>query len=89
MERLEILAEAPLAHPEAIYQALAKLAPWERLATREDLEGLKATVATKVGLEELKATMAAEEDLEKLGQEVDAQLRFLLGWARLGLSGAS
>lgn len=37
----------------------------------------------------MKATMAAEEDLEKLGQEVDAQLRFLLGWARLGLSGAS
>ncbi|NYR15094.1 PD-(D/E)XK nuclease family protein [Pyrobaculum arsenaticum] len=79
LENPEILAEALLAHPEVVYQALAKLAPWERLATKEDIEKLRSevatkkdleTMATKEDLEKLRAEMATKEDLEKLRSEV-------------------
>jgi len=37
MERPEILVEVLTAKPEIVYEALARLMPWQNLATKEDL----------------------------------------------------
>ena len=52
MEHPEILVEVLTAKPEIIYEALAKLMPWQNLATKDDLRKLEERMATK---EELRA----------------------------------
>jgi len=37
MEHPEILVEVLTARPEIIYEVLAKLMPWQNLATKDDL----------------------------------------------------
>jgi len=41
MERPEILVEVLTAKPEIVYEALARLMPWQNLATKEDLRRLE------------------------------------------------
>jgi hypothetical protein len=38
LERLEILVEVLTASPEIIYEALARLMPWQNLVSKENLE---------------------------------------------------
>ena len=53
-ENPNILLEVLVSRPEIIYQALAKLTPWQELATKKDLEEIKREMATKQELEEVK-----------------------------------
>ncbi|MEW9491998.1 MAG: PD-(D/E)XK nuclease family protein [Candidatus Aramenus sulfurataquae] len=74
MENPSIIADVLIARPEIIYQALAKLTPWQNLATksdvealRKDVESVKANVETlRKEVEEIKDKMATKEDLAKL-----------------------
>ncbi|MGC8544008.1 MAG: PD-(D/E)XK nuclease family protein [Vulcanisaeta sp.] len=66
MENPKILVEVLLAKPEIIYEALAKLTPWQELATRRDIEELRREMATKQNLEELRKEMATKRELEEL-----------------------
>ncbi|GAB6943832.1 PD-(D/E)XK nuclease family protein [Vulcanisaeta sp. JCM 14467] len=91
MENPNILIEVLLAKPEIIYQALAKLTPWQNLATKQDVEELRkeieglrreiqdirSTMATKKDLEELRKEMATKKDLEELRKYVDDKVEEL------------
>ena len=84
MENPNILIEVLTAKPEIIYQALAKLTPWQNLATKQDIEELRRgieglrrevqdirnTMATKQELEEIRREMATKKELEDLRREV-------------------
>ncbi|BFI76942.1 PD-(D/E)XK nuclease family protein [Sulfurisphaera ohwakuensis] len=68
-----ILIDVLTARPEIIYQVLAKLTPWQNLATKQDIEKLsreiediKQNMATKQELEEIKKTMATKDDIKRL-----------------------
>lgn len=41
LEHPEILVEVLTAKPEVVYEALARLMPWQNLATKEDLRRLE------------------------------------------------
>jgi hypothetical protein len=58
LEHPEILVEVLTAKPEIVYEALAKLMPWQNLVTKEDLRRLEEKMATK-------------EDLKKRGEDGD------------------
>jgi len=47
MERPEILVEVLTAKPEIVYEALARLMPWQNLATKDDLRKLEEKMATR------------------------------------------
>jgi hypothetical protein len=53
LERLEILVEVLTASPEIIYEALARLMPWQNLVSKENLRKLEGKVATKEDLKRL------------------------------------
>ncbi|MDT7868902.1 MAG: PD-(D/E)XK nuclease family protein [Thermoproteus sp.] len=77
MERPEILVEVLTAKPEIVYEALARLMPWQNLATKEDLKKLEEKMATKEELKRLEERvnsieerMATKEDLKRLEERM-------------------
>ncbi|CCC81050.1 PD-(D/E)XK nuclease family protein [Thermoproteus tenax] len=85
LEHPEIIAEALEARPEVLYRALAKLTPWQSLATKEDvrslreeiqrveerLEEVRREMATKEEIKDLEARMAAKDDLKAFATKDD------------------
>ena len=70
MERPEILVEVLTAKPEIVYEALARLMPWQNLATKEDLKRLEERMATK---EELRAVETSlRDDLRRVELALNA-----------------
>jgi hypothetical protein len=65
LEHPEILVEVLTAKPEIVYEALAKLMPWQNLATKEDLRRLEEKMATKDDLRRV------EESIGKLEERVE------------------
>jgi len=65
LERPEILVEVLTAKPEIVYEALAKLMPWQNLATKDDLRRLEERMATKDDLRRV------EESIGKLEERVE------------------
>jgi len=61
MENPSILVEVLVAKPEILYQALAKIAPWQLLATKEDIRRLEEKMATKEDVKRLEERVAALE----------------------------
>jgi Uncharacterized conserved protein containing a coiled-coil domain len=72
MERPEILVEVLTAKPEIVYEALARLMPWQNLATKDDLKKLEEKMVTKEDLKRLEERMATKEELKKLEERVDS-----------------
>ncbi len=72
MEHPEILVEVLTAKPEIIYEALAKLMPWQNLATKDDLRKLEERMATKDDLKKLEEKMASKEELKRLEERVNS-----------------
>ena len=72
MEHPEILVEVLTAKPEIIYEALAKLMPWQNLATKDDLRRLEERMATKDDLKKLEEKMATKEELKRLEERVNS-----------------
>ncbi|MFP3348391.1 MAG: PD-(D/E)XK nuclease family protein, partial [Thermoproteus sp.] len=72
MERPEILVEVLTAKPEIVYEALARLMPWQNLATKEDLRRLEERMATKDDLKKLEEKMVTKEDLKRLEERVNS-----------------
>jgi hypothetical protein len=77
MEHPEILVEVLTAKPEIVYEALARLMPWQNLATKEDLKKLEEKMATKEELKRLEERvnsieerMATKEDLKRLEERM-------------------
>ncbi|MCU7787541.1 DUF3782 domain-containing protein [Pyrobaculum sp. 3827-6] len=69
LEHPEILVEVLTARPHIVYEALAKLLPWEKLM--KEIEEIKNTMATKKELEEVKNIMAKKEELEKIEKRLE------------------
>ena len=65
-ENPSILADVLASHPEIIYQVLAKLTPWQNLATKQDVEEIKKDMATKQDIEGIKKDMATKQDIEEI-----------------------
>ena len=65
-ENPSILADVLASHPEIIYQVLAKLTPWQNLATKQDVEEIKKDMATKQDIEGIKKVMATKQDIEEI-----------------------
>jgi len=65
LEHPEILVEVLTAKPEIVYEALAKLMPWQNLATKDDLRRLEERMATKDDLRRV------EESIGKLEERVE------------------
>jgi hypothetical protein len=81
---MEILVEVLTAKPENVYEALAKLTPWQNLATKEDLKKLEEKMATK---EELKAVETSlREEIGKVEESLREDMRRL--WLALNALGA-
>ncbi|KUO79728.1 MAG: hypothetical protein AT714_01600 [Vulcanisaeta sp. OSP_8] len=72
MEHPEILVEVLTAKPEIIYEVLAKLMPWQNLATKDDLRKLEERMATKDDLKKLEEKMATKEELKRLEERVNS-----------------
>ncbi|WP_149528331.1 PD-(D/E)XK nuclease family protein [Sulfuracidifex tepidarius] len=66
-ENPSIIADVLTSRPEILYQALAKLMPWQNLATKDDLKDL----ATKEELEEIKRVMATKDDIKNIATKDD------------------
>ncbi|MGC9170338.1 MAG: DUF3782 domain-containing protein [Thermoproteus sp.] len=71
LEHPEILVEVLTARPHIVYEALAKLLPWERLL--REVEEIKNNMATKRELEEIRNTMATKDDLKQLAAKEELQ----------------
>lgn len=71
LERLEILVEVLTASPEIIYEALARLMPWQNLVSKENLRKLEGKVATKEDLNRLEERATSiEERMAMLKEEM-------------------
>ncbi|AFZ70727.1 hypothetical protein Calag_1005 [Caldisphaera lagunensis DSM 15908] len=76
-----IIAEAIAQRPEIIYEVLAKLTPWQNLATKDDIRDVKNSLskldAKVTGLEEkvgnLEKQFATKEDISKLVTKEEAK----------------
>lgn len=69
----KVLMENPsilVSKPEIIYEALARLTPWQNLATKDDIRRLEERMATKEELKKLEDRMATKEDLKKLEEKM-------------------
>jgi len=73
MENPSILVEVLVSKPEILYQALAKIAPWQLLATKEDIRRLEEKMATKDDIRALEVKMATKEDLERFATKEDVK----------------
>jgi hypothetical protein len=73
LEHPEILVEVLTAKPEIVYEALARLMPWQNLATKDDLKKLEEKMATK---EELKAVeISLKEEIRRVETSLRQDLR--------------
>ncbi|MFZ8812107.1 MAG: PD-(D/E)XK nuclease family protein [Pyrobaculum sp.] len=70
LERPEILVEVLTAKPEIVYEALAKLMPWQNLATKDDLKKLEEKMATKEELRRVEASL--RNDLRRVELALNA-----------------
>lgn len=83
LENPNILVEVLVSRPEIIYQALAKLTPWQNLATKHDVGGeLRKYVDDKFEelrkeIQMIRDTMATKRDVEELRRYVDNQIKLL------------
>jgi hypothetical protein len=75
LERPEILVEVLTAKPEIVYEALAKLMPWQNLATKDDLRRLEEKMATKDDLKKLEEKMAIKEELKAVETSLREEIR--------------
>ncbi|MFP3311496.1 MAG: PD-(D/E)XK nuclease family protein [Caldivirga sp.] len=75
MEHPEILVEVLTAKPEVIYEALAKLTPWQNLTTKDDLRKLEERMATKEDLKRLEERMATKEELRAVETSLREDMR--------------
>jgi hypothetical protein len=73
LEHPEILVEVLTAKPEIVYEALAKLMPWQNLATKDDLRKLEEKMATKKGLKRVETSL--REDLRGVEKSLREDLR--------------
>ncbi len=89
-KRPDIIEKALLRHPEIIYEALMRATPWRELATKKDLDEIKAVMATKDDLkdlatkkelEDIRSVMATKDDLRRLEETMATKkdLRVLEG----------
>ncbi|MBB5254878.1 PD-(D/E)XK nuclease family protein [Sulfurisphaera ohwakuensis] len=69
MENPSILADVLASRPEILYQVLAKLMPWQNLATKQDLEEVKTTLRQEI--EEIRKNMATKEDIRNMATKDD------------------
>jgi len=77
LEHPEILVEVLTARPQILYEALAKLTPWQNLATREDIRKLEEKIATKEDIKKLEERTATKEDVRRLEEATREELRKL------------
>ena len=70
LEHPEILVEVLTAKPEIVYEALARLMPWQNLATKDDLRKLEEKMATKKGLKRVETSL--REDLRRVELALNA-----------------
>jgi hypothetical protein len=78
------LVEVLTASPEIIYEALARLMPWQNLVTKDDLRRLEEKMATK---EELRAVETSlREEIGKVEESLKEDMRRL--WLALNALGA-
>jgi hypothetical protein len=72
MENPSILIEVLTARPEIIYQALARLTPWQNLATKDDIKRIEEKMVTKEEFRALKERVTSvEERVKKVEERVD------------------
>jgi hypothetical protein len=72
---MEILVEILTAKPEIVYEALARLMPWQNLATKDDLRRLEEKMATKDDLKKLEEKMATKEELRAVETSLREEIR--------------
>jgi hypothetical protein len=75
LEHPEILVEVLTAKPEIVYEALAKLMPWQNLVTKDDLRRLEEKMATKDDLKKLEEKMATKEELRAVETSLREEIR--------------
>jgi hypothetical protein len=83
LEHPEILVEVLTAKPEIVYEALAKLMPWQNLATKDDLRRIEESIGKLEerveGLEErlgmVEEKMATKEELKRVEASLREDLR--------------
>jgi len=75
LEQPEILVEVLTAKPEIVYEALARLMPWQNLATKDDLRRLEEKMATKEDLKKLEEKMATKEELRAVETSLREEIR--------------
>jgi hypothetical protein len=75
LEHPEILVEVLTAKPEIVYEALARLMPWQNLVTKEDLRRLEEKMATKDDLKRLEEKMAIKEELRTIETSLREEIR--------------
>jgi hypothetical protein len=75
LEHPEILVEVLTAKPEIVYEALAKLMPWQNLATKDDLRRLEEKMATKDDLKRLEEKVTTKEELRAVETSLREEIR--------------
>ena len=85
LERPEILVEVLTAKPEIVYEALAKLMPWQNLATKDDLRRVEESIGKleervkefeeRLGMVEEK--MATKEELRAVETSLREEIRMV------------
>ena len=75
LEHPEILVEVLTAKPEIVYEALARLMPWQNLATKDDLRRLEEKMTTKDDLKRLEEKMATKEELRAVETSLKEEIR--------------
>ncbi len=83
LEHPEILVEVLTAKPEIVYEALAKLMPWQNLATKDDLRRVEESIGRLEervkGLEErlgmVEEKMVTKEELKRVEASLREDLR--------------
>jgi hypothetical protein len=72
---MEILVEVLTAKPVTVYEALARLMPWQNLATKDDLRRLEEKMATKDNLKKLEEKVATKEELRAVETSLREEIR--------------
>jgi hypothetical protein len=75
LEHPEILVEVLTAKPEIVYEALARLMPWQNLVTKDDLRRLEERMATKDDLKRLEEKVATKEELRAVETSLREEIR--------------
>jgi hypothetical protein len=92
---MEILVEVLTVKPEIVYEALARLMPWQNLATKDDLRKLEEKMAIKEELRSVETSLREEirrvetslrEEIGKVEESLREDMRRL--WLALNALGA-